>query len=243
MDKSNSTMKPIMIHLHIPKTGGTTINSILDRNHSSEQILPIGNWAQFFDGDYLHKPKDPLVTLIMGHFDWGLCTMYNPSPKVISFFREPVARLTSLYYYWANRPPDAPLGPGEIEASNKTFRDWATSEENWIVKNNEMCRIISGLPRREFDSQLIYETALEHLEEMVFIGIFDQFAKSISLMCETLDLLPPMNIGNLNQSTILLEDRLISDEIRDILIRQNTYDTLLYEKAVKLFSNRSLKPT
>ena len=90
---------PILIHVHIPKTAGTTINTLLAAALSEAKQL------------YCSLHKDPGVLaaasqferdeigFVFGHHPYGLHRLFTRPVCYLACLREPRQRILSLYRY------------------------------------------------------------------------------------------------------------------------------------------------
>ncbi|MEM6624828.1 MAG: sulfotransferase family 2 domain-containing protein [Pseudomonadota bacterium] len=97
-DKAGQTGKArTLIHLHIPKSAGSSLSRLLVKNTRPEQRLTLGN-----DGlAKLRKPPGQLKKLrfIFGHMSHGVADMLPQRCHYISVLRRPGPRLLSFYRY------------------------------------------------------------------------------------------------------------------------------------------------
>lgn len=73
-------MNHTLIHFHIPKTAGTTLNHIIKNNYPNKDIYNFG-WQPQISLDNLKKLSDynkSLIKVISGHMTFGL---HNNIPK------------------------------------------------------------------------------------------------------------------------------------------------------------------
>jgi hypothetical protein len=93
-----------IIFLHVPKTAGTTINQILQRQYEPSQILYLGANAQASIKDYqrLAEEEKKKIRLVAGHTAFGFHKYTPGSSTYFTFLREPVARVVSFYHYVKN---------------------------------------------------------------------------------------------------------------------------------------------
>lgn len=107
MDRSNQTV----IFLHIPKTAGTTLRSIICRQYESNTIatfFPVGKYPlkefKEFKKDIEKQVRD--IKCLTGHvcMGWQCHELFPQTSTYITFLRAPVDRVISLYYFIRERP-------------------------------------------------------------------------------------------------------------------------------------------
>jgi len=82
--------------MHIPKTGGTSLHDILVGNFCPEEICPERfNALKKYSQEELAR-----YSYFSGHFDRESINYISADKDIITLFREPKARILSLYYFW-----------------------------------------------------------------------------------------------------------------------------------------------
>lgn len=129
---------------HIPKTAGTSLRTMVsilspDAVWAYSRELSLGN-PNF---DYIDKfRKNSPPSVLMGHFSYGVHRLLNLQPKYVTVLRNPIDRITSLFYY-------------QKSLTNSDFRDYFVrglclhefvSGGITEMTNNHACRMIAGIP-------------------------------------------------------------------------------------------------
>ena len=85
-----------LVFLHTPKTGGTSLHSMLKKNFQQHEIFP-----DRFDG-LLNSSLHCLLRYkyFSGHFDFLAASSVPGNTKVVTLLREPVSRVLSHYYFY-----------------------------------------------------------------------------------------------------------------------------------------------
>ncbi|MGI9433156.1 MAG: hypothetical protein ACR2PQ_13125 [Myxococcota bacterium] len=101
----------LLVSIHVPKTGGITFREILEdlaeghvaHDYDDRPLAPASPWKRL--RQRLRRPTLPPGTRVVhGHF---VATKYwkrYPDARYLAWFREPVERLASHYYYWQREP-------------------------------------------------------------------------------------------------------------------------------------------
>jgi hypothetical protein len=177
-------MRFIILHYHILKNAGTTIENILDRNFGERlaRLDTPDRDGRIGQADILsYLDKNPHIEAISSH------QIHYPVPTApgyiffdLCFLRDPLERLRSTYDYFRQRPADG--DPVSDAANNLDFGKF-------------MARLIERFPERvdnpqtnllangEADRPTIPEDldrALERMREVSFLGVVDLFDQSVA---------------------------------------------------------------
>ena len=92
---TNFKKNKLLVFLHIPKTGGTTLTEIIERqigvNHFYDVKKDIRKAVKFID--------DKEIKCIKGHMPFGIHKYIKKSCKYITMVRDPFDTAISSYYY------------------------------------------------------------------------------------------------------------------------------------------------
>lgn len=150
----------VILFLHIPKTGGTTLHNILLRNYSASQQKLILGPQDLDDFQNSTLEERDRFSLIRGHFVFGIHKLISRDYTYITFLRDPKERLLSQYRYIITNPR---------HPRHKVFKDGNISLEQFLqdglVKNadNAQVRSISG--NRDLPFRSIGETHFNQAKE------------------------------------------------------------------------------
>ncbi len=103
-----SATLPTVIFLHIPKTAGTTMRSILQRQYQAEGYYDYdrgrGGLAPFESFERCSPQEKASVRLLAGHIAYGIHEQFSQACTYLTAVRDPVARVVSHYYYLLDEP-------------------------------------------------------------------------------------------------------------------------------------------
>jgi hypothetical protein len=187
-----------LVFLHLPKTGGTTLHNHLAQFFEQQDICP-----ERFNG----LRKLPLGQLaryrfISGHYDLASCQAIPGEKKIITFLREPRARLVSLYNFLkAHRPEVAKRNDWGLVlmADELTIEQFFAHPEvrRHPYINNGMTRALADHLSMEVwaardpeadcrDVSDAVDDALDSLKALAAFGILERFDESVQLLTDSL---------------------------------------------------------
>lgn len=191
--------RPLLILLHIEKTGGTSLYDMLARTFPPGRVsephlsrIPTYSLAELNQFDF-----------ISGHFPWGEAMALPRSGKsCIALFREPAARLISFYRFLRAHPASA----GETSELTRLaqqldpiafFRDARVRGHPRMFNN--YVHILAGLPRNPSDwtgAPMAAACALaeKRVGELASIGLTEDMAGSTRLIFDLIGQPPPDEI-------------------------------------------------
>jgi hypothetical protein len=177
--------KDLFIHLHIPKTGGTTLRDIIQRQYRAEKILLIPKLEE--SENILKEVSTSQVNqlkLIQGHLKYGIHNHFHRRAKYFSIIRDPINRVLSTYYYVLSQKNN----PQNLSTSNNqmTIYDFVQSGVNPFLINGQT-KLISGktgnIDNPIIESEELFSLAKENIEnDFLFLGITEMFDETILIL-------------------------------------------------------------
>jgi hypothetical protein len=239
----------LIAFVHIPKTAGTTLNSILAHQYAPDDLhevmmrgmswiapaprllpKPLLSFSKIRRlKSALRRPRKPRV--IHGHFDLSLMTLLPQGARCFTLLRDPVERAISHYYHYRRMSRD----PIHALAMKSTLREWV-SACGLVEMDNGQTRRLAGemsLPCGRVTPALL-ERAKANLARFAVVGLTERFEESLVLLSRafgwTLQPLPARNVG---------EDRPrrteVGQDALEAIERSNDLDLELYRFASGLF--------
>lgn len=245
-----------VVFLHIPKSGGTTLHRILGEWFGVENLHP-----ERHNGLYNYSAADLASKQVFsGHYDY-YSTHLIPGPrKKISFLRNPIERLISLYNFHRAHKPEF------VKRNNLKLASWANEfliDEYFAnpeirahpAINNTMARYFSDEPQILFrwegkprgtqsDIDKLSAQALRNIETFDFVGLLEHYEESIVRLSSVLGRQVPSPIAREQVLDVLMDRnpgmRRIdvqrpSDRTLASLEELVAYDRLIYTRAEMLF--------
>jgi hypothetical protein len=177
--------KDLFIHLHIPKTGGTTLRDIIQRQYRAEKILLIPKLEE--SENILKEVSTSQINqlkLIQGHLKYGIHNHFHRRAKYFSIIRDPINRVLSTYYYVLSQKNN----PQNLSTSNNqmTIYDFVQSGVNPFLINGQT-KLISGktgnIDNPIIESEELFSLAKENIEnDFLFLGITEMFDETILIL-------------------------------------------------------------
>ena len=170
---------PKIIFLHIPKTAGTSLRQIIEKQYPGKACLQLYHPTPY-QPNVIKKIQAqlPSAQALFGHVSFGIHDVLGIEGDYIAFLRNPIDRVLSLYNHNA-RQPNMP----HYAAIQKgmPLLDWLQSEIT-VETNNHITRIIAcyGQPGM-LDDNSILEQAIKNIEQhFCFVGLMEKLADSVN---------------------------------------------------------------
>ena len=177
-----------LIHIHVPKTAGTTLNSILAEGLHPNSIMALHDANM---GELLAKsmPDRRRLRLLRGHMLYGVASKLPQPAQYLTVLRKPGPRIYSFYQY-VLRTAEHPLH--EISLKKKmSFGDFlvfATTRNDLMFEmKNGQVRRLAGLGKSAEDQNdlAIFRRALQNIfaPDMLF-GLTEHFDLFLTQLAE-----------------------------------------------------------
>ena len=256
--------QPTVVFLHIQKTAGSSLNHLLAAAYGSRNIC-------FCNSDGIYKLSAGELSrycVFTGHLNYD-SLLYIPrrNLSVLCFVREPKKRLLSIYYYWrAHEPthPDYSLGPRTanelallpfLQDRRVISRPEVWNHMTWALMGERKWREWRELLRSGQQTEQVLDEArtaiAKRLRELSFVGLQEDFDRSVDLLFAALGKSRPKVVPTLNN----LSDRMNNDphfkkemktqetgpSVEAALDQLLQLDAILYDEAKRLFEERVSK--
>src|SRR5262249_39981848 len=108
--------RDILIHLHIPKTGGTSLNSIVQHGFRNDEVfgievfndmgpelrdgLGLAHYTYCLQLQAAYRPEDwRCIRYVTGHLPFGLHRAFDGDVKYFTVIRDPFDRIISEFFH------------------------------------------------------------------------------------------------------------------------------------------------
>jgi hypothetical protein len=251
-------MRHILIHYHIFKNAGSTIDSILKRNFGERcgSIEGLNPWDTLSPSDILkYATENPSIEAISSHQARLPTPNYqNLAFHPLLFLRHPIDRAGSVYFFERRQPISSPSLGVKI-AHEKDFAGyvkWRLTDGNGAVIRNFQTVHLAGRKNdmrfaTAIDSDL--KDAINKISELPFFGIVELFDDSIEKMKKYLSqYFNGINVnysienkstgrGNTLQERLNDVEKMLGSNLYQELLAKNTLYMQLYDYAIRLFSS------
>lgn len=191
-----------LLFLHLPKSGGTTLRHVLERQFPPGRSLAAyptpESHAETREGRRTVPPALRGLTpearsrfdLVSGHFSYGLHEHFAGPCRYLTFLRDPVERVISLYYH-ARSHPDHVMHP-LIHEQDMSLADLLREDLNALEYDNAQTREVYGLELEEpfrqavaQDADGVLRQAMRHLDEHFdAVGVMEAFDASLQVAAQ-----------------------------------------------------------
>ncbi|TPE68339.1 sulfotransferase family protein [Halalkalibacterium halodurans] len=225
MDNRNHSAN-VLIHLHMPKTGGTTLKKIIKRNYDSRKSVDVYEEHHKLPGIFKGLSKQN-IECVQGHLPFGVHEYFNRPTTYITMLRDPVDRVISEYYFIRN-----------IEWHNlhESVMKMSLEEYQGLPKNrNLQTRYILG-------GQLTSVTEVNRAKNILknhfaVVGLTEKFDTSLFLMKEMFNW-KQVAYQKYNVTKKRRSKEEISPKLLEKIAKNNEADLELYAFAKELLAKR-----
>lgn len=217
-----------LISIHIAKTGGQSFYEILKKQYG-DALDPRYKRVHYFPNKDYSKPLidriPEKIKVLHGHLLYAHIEAIHKRDhaKIITWFRDPVERVISNYFFLMQRLRE--------DASHPHYRKYNYSLLQYAEESiqNKMSFYLKGIP----------------LEELFFFGFLEDFEKGLHLLSAKLAWKQPIDAVHINKSAtkemptdITTPKESITEAMRDRIRELNQDDVALYNRARNLYKQR-----
>jgi len=265
LDPSASYEAKTVVFLHIQKAAGTSVQGMLLDSFNKEIIY-------YEHGDSLYKfsPGElSAYSIFAGHFNYdSLSFIPRRHLSIFTFVREPKKRLISLYYFWRSHEPSSPdYGGGLIRANELSIEEFFEVSEDltsfgiwnhmtwsimgqrqWKVWQTTLADASNEGALAEIISNTIRPAIRKRLCEFIFIGLQEDFDRSVRMLFQILQQPQPEKIRADHTLELLtrtdphfkrsIEKQPMTARLDMLLDRLVVLDNIVYEEAQELYKKR-----
>lgn len=252
----NNKIRNIIIHAHIFKNAGSTIDWVLQNNFGNKFIDDRNDKLVRADcGNYLKNllTKNKKIEAISSHsMPLPMCKIEGFKFHTITLLRHPLLRVRSVYDFEHKQEGET---PGALHAKKYNFQNyirWRMRAEVAPTIRNMQVRYLThnSLPQKEELTEFHLESACQFVSNNPLVGLVERFDDCIKLFKLELephfknfdDSFEIQNITQKKKSTV--EEKIkslkeeLGNELFNELLEKNELDLQLYRKSTEIINNR-----
>ncbi len=224
-----------IIFLHIPKTGGRSLQNILLRRYSKDEAI-VNAHGRLDEIAAWPEERKRRIRYLQGHFIYGAHAVLPQQCRYITMLREPVDRVVSHYYY-IRRSVNHPLNK-IVNDNNMSLDEYVTSGVCEEVSNDQ-ARLVGGVSRDAMvDQEEMLRLAKQHIDEAFIVaGLMERFDETLLLLRKRLGL-KNLFYGVRNQTLGRPVKEQLSSRTVASISERNYADIELYRYASKKFEQQ-----
>jgi hypothetical protein len=196
--RRNAGKEGTVIFIHIPKTAGTTMNQIIERQYKPNAIFTINSKRMKSSIDRLKRldrVSKSKIKLLRGHMSFGLHEFFFKPCTYITILRDPIDRIISHYYFVLNNPNH--YLHNQVKSRNMSLKDYVSSGISTELDNAQtrsLSGYLSGSQNVDGDigfgecSAEMLNKAKDNLKEYFsVIGLVDKFDETLIQLQKVFD--------------------------------------------------------
>lgn len=206
---------PVMISVHVPKTGGVAFRSILHAIYGRTLCLRYGKPDEKEKRDLPVIPAN--TRCIHGHFASDAFDNILPNKALITWIRHPVQQVVSTYRHFLRNPDPANRSSRMLHDKRLSLREFAALDG---IRN-----ITTG-----------YFLKNRRLDDFFFLGITEHFDLSIALFLSLMGIKMDLRMPRLNADRFRRRASVLPEEDLRQISLLNRQDIEWYEEALRQFT-------
>lgn len=216
-------MSKEVIFIHIPKTGGTTINSAMQGSH----------WQTEPDFNYRHIEVGNKKSNSGDIFEARNTEKYQDY-SIFMMLRNPIDRVISEYHFIKERSEFIDL----LKTKPKDFKSYISA----LQTNNGVVSFLVG--RRMYDPKLATQADLDKVIAAIdtlpiHVGIFEEFDRSLTFFTEKTGITWNKKIEVKRMTFVRPKVQEIEPEIKALIEKHNALDIALYNYCLAKFQKEA----
>jgi hypothetical protein len=235
--------------IRIPKTGSTTLLSVLNAKFSADQLCPI------LEGEIFDSVREDLsqYRFFGAHHGYDIHIPIGRKPVFFTYLRHPVDRAISFFKHRQSDFSDGEFAQFLRAETAKGLKEFICSDNpNVRIRTSNLAtrQIAIGLGSRharpfvpdskeaKYSDEELLAMAKAHLDEFAFIGLTEQFQASLFLMAYTFGWPPVTHYQNRRVNPQSLSSKNVDPETAAAILSVNQLDMQLYDYGQQIFADR-----
>lgn len=176
-----------IIFLHIPKTGGSTLHRVIERQYPTDAIYTLNRFQHQSIESFRALPasKRNAIKVLKGHMYFDSRSYLPKSSAFITVLRDPISRIISHYFY-VRRFPKHYLHH-DVTSRNLSLEEYVKNPLSEELDNGQT-RLLSGVTGVPIGgvTRMMLEVAKENLRKyFTVVGITEKFDETLVLLKRT----------------------------------------------------------
>jgi hypothetical protein len=223
---------------HIPKCGGLSYRALLEEVLGQDRVEHI---SINLEEEYHPDPDDyRRFTMLMGHFGVRWNEIVGPGRRWMTALREPIDRVVSTYYYWRHNAALSPESPWLYIAQTMSLKEFVRSGHYSVrqgIENAQTWQLADDLRwrYRSVSERDALAVAKRNLDKFDFVGIYEEFDRSVKCMCKYLGVTAPSAVPRVNVTAKRPAVAELSPATIEAIAELNAADMELYKYALQKF--------
>ncbi len=236
--------RPTAVFIHVPKTGGSTLNGVINRQYKHGEIVGVGfnhleSQERFLAMSDEQKSR---IKCLRGHVAYGIQD-HLPGPYCLAtILRNPVDRFLSEYKHLVGRSSKFIHYPPEAMASPEAHLEYRASINSLNLQTAQISGyltsgVVDGSPLEPLPDDAL-DKAKRNLETFDIPGVLERFDECLLLMKTILGWRKPIVSIRRNAAATRGQKLVVGDELRQQIAAATSLDMELYELARRLIDAR-----
>jgi Sulfotransferase family len=231
--------------LHIPKTAGTTLRRVLERQVRPRPTYEVYRGKEWEELSRISSEQRQRIGLFVGHMRFVSVAAFPPETRMVTVLRHPVDRVTS-HYYWARAWPHVQFHDEAQELSLSRYVSSAVDRDLWngqtyllssLPASHEPDAFTRSRPHGDLTEHHLAEAKRNLRERFVAVGVSEEFETSLAMILCRLGLSPCRYTDR--NVTPDRRTRTTQDPAElEAVYEHNALDLRLYEYAVEMFQKQ-----
>ncbi|MCW5696460.1 MAG: hypothetical protein KIS96_06950 [Bauldia sp.] len=233
--------EPVDIFVHISRSAGSTVRSIVSREYGVERVLYFEqgsrSWTAHHDGGVplADQVREKGARFITGHHPFGLHELIDRPTRYFAAIREPVTRLMSHHTAVLAQPRNR--FHRRMVAEAPTIEEFFANPD--LAPGHHLATMLAGTRAGGAD---VVEAAIENMRHrFAVVMLAERFDESLLLLARDLGWRVPLyRIRNVTPTSVVRVSKLdaVADEFRETYRDRFAPDLAVYAEAERLLDAR-----